>query len=60
VQERELLKDAADNKTFAATHQMIPGAVLTTMQTAMNEVLQGRESIADAQKAMQSTADQNR
>jgi multiple sugar transport system substrate-binding protein len=59
VQAEELVEATRENETFPEVHQMIPGAVLTDLSTEMNEVLQGREPLSDAQSALQEAAEKS-
>lgn len=40
---------------YQSAHQLIPGVVLTQSSTVINEVLQGRQSLADALAGLQAT-----
>ena len=59
VQERELIEAMRENETFTQAELMLPGPVMGTLATEINEVLQGRKELADAQQALQDAADQS-
>ncbi|HEU4701115.1 MAG TPA: extracellular solute-binding protein, partial [Conexibacter sp.] len=52
VQERELIAAMRENETFPQAELMFPGPVMATMYAEINEVLQGRKPLAEAQQAL--------
>jgi ABC-type glycerol-3-phosphate transport system substrate-binding protein len=58
IQERELVKASRERETVLAPIVVVPSSVVYgPFVTEMNEVLQGRMSLEDAQKSMQETAE---
>lgn len=53
----ELEDDLRANDTYAVNSIVVPGGVQEVLRNELNQVLQGRTSLEDAQQAMQETAE---